>query len=105
MSAGATSNIGTPPTPRPTLAWTGIVASAVTAFTKVTARATFQARDLRVFVLTTGPKIEAPAFSTSLSCWCGQRPARRTPSYSSSPWKPSTHSAAMPISTERSVVA
>ena len=41
----------------------------------------------------------APAFSTTFICWCGHMPARRLPSYSSSPWKPSTISAAMPIST------
>ena len=64
-----TSNIGTPPTPLPTLAWIGMLASSVQAFTKVTARATFQGADLRVLVLTTGPKIAAPAFSTSFICW------------------------------------
>ena len=40
-SGGGHSNIGTPPTPMPTLAWTGIRASALTALTKVTARARF----------------------------------------------------------------
>ncbi len=51
MSMGETSNIGTPPTPMPTLGWTGMVASAVHALTKVTARAMFQAHD-------------------SCRCWC-----------------------------------
>jgi hypothetical protein len=41
MSMGETSNIGTPPTPLPTLGWMGITASAVQAFTKVVALATF----------------------------------------------------------------
>ena len=104
MSIGETSNIGTPPTPLPTLGWMGMVASAVQALTKVTALATFQAHDFLLLLLTPGPKMAAPDCSPSFICWCGQRPARRTPSYSSCPWKPSTISAAMLTSTGMSVV-
>jgi len=43
--------------PMPTLACTGMLASAVTALTKVMARARFQGVERRVLVLTTGPKM------------------------------------------------
>ena len=81
-----------------------MVASAVQALTKVTARATFQAQDFLLLLLTTGPKMAAPACSTTFICWCGHSPASRVPLYSSWPWKPSTISAAMLTSTGMSVV-
>ena len=46
-SMGGISNIGTPPTPMPTLGWMGIFASAVHALTKVMARARFHGVLLR----------------------------------------------------------
>ena len=65
MSIGGTSKDGTPPTPMPTLGWIGMVASFVQALTNVTERAMFHGDVLPEFVLMTGPKILAPAFSTS----------------------------------------
>ena len=56
-----------------------------------------------VLVLQTGPKMAQPASSQATSCSCGHMPASRLPLYSSWPWKPSTISDDMPISTGRPV--
>jgi hypothetical protein len=60
--------IGTPPTPIPTFMWTGMVASSTQGFTRVQARATFQATDLPVLTLTAGPKMCAPALVGDRIC-------------------------------------
>ena len=64
-STGLNAFIGTPPTPMPTLAWTGIRATSMHGFMNVSARATFQATVRLVLTLTAGPKMVAPASCTT----------------------------------------
>ena len=70
-STGANAFIGTPPTPMPTLAWTGMRATAMHGFMNVSARAMFQATVRLVLTLTAGPNTVAPARCTT-SSWPGR---------------------------------
>ena len=71
QSIGGVSSMGTPPTPIPMLAWTGMLEFLTQSLTMTAARATFQAKLLEVFQLTTAPKMLAPAFSQSFTCSFG----------------------------------
>jgi hypothetical protein len=62
---------GIPPTPIPAFTCTGMFAASTHALVKVTVRARFQAKDLLLLVLTTHPKMVAPAFSHNLDLLMG----------------------------------
>jgi len=72
-SVGGVRAKGTPPTPIPILACTGMLEFSEQDFVKVTDRATFQGSDLFVTILIAGPKMVKVVVYATSETWLASR--------------------------------